>query len=181
MGWPFASEWPRIWRLIQEISGSEERLTDEERRSPKGAVLTACEGESSTKRIHWLGYAIQRWLTPDEDLEPEDIPVACEKMTTPKPNELVRVWRRRFAELTWSGIRIRHPTHAESKSIKQSQEVACYGQQKVIPLYVRFSDCDFEGQEGATEFCRHFIRKKIRQPCNMMERLYGPRWAVTPE
>jgi hypothetical protein len=73
---------------------------------------------------------------------------------------------------------IRRRTHAESKSIKQSQEVACFVHQDMT---LRPKECDFEAQEGAMEFCWHFIRKEIRKLRAMTEPLYGPRRSLTLE
>jgi hypothetical protein len=102
-------------------------------------------------------------------------------MTIEQLNELGAMWVRKFTEKARSGVSIRHSTHAETQSIKKSQELACYVHQTVIPLYTRFAKCDFRAKEGAMEYCWHLTRKKIRQQCSIQEPLYGPRRALTPE
>jgi hypothetical protein len=60
----------------------------------------------------------------EEEGAQKDIPEPKDDMTVDQLNELGAVWVREFAEKTKSGVRIRHPTHAETQSIKKSQELA---------------------------------------------------------
>jgi hypothetical protein len=102
------------------------------------------------------------------------------KMSTGELDEIRRVWMWKFAEMTTKLVRIRHPTHAESKRGTESQEVAVYVQETLLAPHERFSLCDFEAKEGATELCWHLLRKKIRQLYDMTKPLYEASRAITP-
>jgi hypothetical protein len=105
----------------------------------------------------------------NEDLE--DLSELNAKMSTEELNEVSRVLLRKLTEMTKHGVKIRHPMHAESKEIKDSQEVTVYVHGSLVPQYERFAQCDFEEKDGGMELCWHLLRKKIRQLCNMTEAL----------
>jgi hypothetical protein len=83
--------------------------------------------------------------------------------------------------MTKSGVKIRHATNGESKRINDSQEVAVYVYETLLPRYEWVAQRNFEAKECAMEFCWHLLRKKIQQLCGMTEPMYGPRRARTPE
>jgi hypothetical protein len=49
-------------------------------------------------------------------------------------NELGKAWLREYTMKIRTGVKLRHPTHAETQSIKKSQELACYVHQTINPL-----------------------------------------------
>jgi hypothetical protein len=50
----------------------------------------------------------------EEDGAPEEIPEPRENMTVEQLNEMGLMWRKTFTGKTMEGVRIRHPTHAET-------------------------------------------------------------------
>jgi hypothetical protein len=90
-----------------------------------------------------------------KDDEPEDIRQLRENTLVEELNEIRRDWLREFSEIMKQGASMRHSTNAESKRIKDSQEVAVYVHENLIPQYPSFAHCDFEAKEGAMEFSRY--------------------------
>jgi hypothetical protein len=117
----------------------------------------------------------------EEEGDPKKDPEVKDGMSVEQLNELGKTWLRTYTMKIPDGVKLRQSTHAETQSIKKSQELACFVHQTINPLYLRFVKCDYPAKEGAMEYSWHLIRKKTRRPCSIREPLYGPKRALTPE
>jgi hypothetical protein len=89
----------------------------------------------------------ERTSTDQENLEDER-----EGMSIAGRNNLGRFWLKKSRELTKTGINLGHPTHSETKRIKDGGEVSVFIQTTVFAFCERFNGCDFEAKEGVMEY-----------------------------
>jgi hypothetical protein len=102
-------------------------------------------------------------------------------MTMADRNQLGRFWLKKFREWTKTWINMSHPTDAETRKIRDRQEVPLLIQQTVLPLYPRFGRCDFEAKEGEMEHCWHMIHCcRMSELCSLTN-IYRLRRALSPE
>jgi hypothetical protein len=89
-------------------------------------------------------------------------------------------WLRKFKDWVKKGIRMRHPTRAEAKRIRDDSDFVVYMQFTVLVLSQRFKGCGFEAKDGATEYSWHLVRKKMGELCSP-KNIYTLLKALTPE